>query len=865
MTTGGDFSYSDDSVVAKVSVDINANSLTSISQLTQAMSALRTEQEANARATSDWVTYLNEIPAISERANQAYRESITLMERMSYIQSEINGGPTSNVGPTANAGPGGRPTYSTAAAPGYVNPWVAGTAGMGQGEGMGGTYGFLQAMAGQDPRMYANMMAARGIPINPAMMGMVGGAAVGDVGAGGVGGTGGGQGWGAASPGSQSPQPTQHDRDSAAPPDPTGPWSTHTPDKPHIDAPGWQDEVDALGPVAKQVMDESRVSSGMPADAFSRHMAEFWDRTNTPSEEAHGESRSPGRGGAKKVRHEKAPSPQGNDEESSEPSDDGDDGLSNLASKVANELRVGNRYGGISGMGLKGLSGAARALGSNAVGSVAGKMGISADALGGAVKGLGSVGVAAGGALAINEAIQKIGELDTKYSQLGSVQGGGAVEGFGYEMQARIMGLNPFITTEQARTVMQMTLREGFRGGNFDTVQQFMMKNFKEMGMSFSDSMELTKNTINATGNSVHTFAENMNDVQKTLDTMKILTKEGGASLPTREEQLKNSMDTLTALAVPPEAAHKMSMQMQQAFKDIPLLREKIPDQITNAIQNPMFLTQMAANQGMTGLMPEEILPAMADAGVDLGNAAMDELYRLANLAKGMSNGNVGRGAYNFQKLMAGEGVTMDPNTAKALYKELIGGRDVKGDMNKDLADAANKTLTQKKPVTQTVVESMLTQATDTVKDPLQRGNNIIQHAMKDEYSDVASELPGFFGSMIPGSGYVKNLWNGMFGDSTKNQAAQDPAVKGRDSGGGGGDNGSNNGGGGPSAPIKTEGNVTGNLTVTVLQNGQVQAPPTIQLTGQQKSAAAGYGGAQVNNAPPGDPTYNHAYTGWSR
>ena len=859
MTTGGDFSYTEDSVVAKVSVDIDATSVTSVNQLTHAMSALRTEQEANARAMNSWVSYLNEIPAISERTNQAYRESITLMERMAYISSEISGGPTSNVGPTAVAGPGDQPSYSTAAAPGYVSPWDPKAAGTGSGTG-NPYYGFIQAMAGQDPRMFANMMAARGIPVNPAQMGMVGGAAAGDWGAGGIGGTGGGEGHGASAPGSLSPQKTQHARAAAAPPDPTQSGSPttselqHTPGEPHADAPGWQRSINEVGLQAKQVMDEGRL--GGPPEAAAHHVTDFLDRGGEPTGEGHKRSRSADdRFAQTPTTPPGGEGPADSTQPSSLDSNVGGDPAA-LAEMVANELRVsGGRVGGIGG--TQGVSDAMKALGSKAAGSIASKLGMSTESLGGAAAGLGSVGAVATGALALNEVIQRLGEKVTEYSQLGSVQGGGAAEGFGYEMQARITGLNPFITTEQARTVMQMALREGFRGGNFDTVQQFMIKNFKDMGLSFSDSMDFVKTTINAAGESTHTFGQNMADLQKTMDTMKILTKEGGASLPTREEQLKNSMETLTALAVPPEIAHQIGPKFQESFKS-KLLQDKMPDQMNNALQNPLFLEQMALNKGMGGVLPEEVLPKMAESGIDIYGAAMDQLTYLANQSRQMSNGDFDRGASIFRELMKDEGVTLDPVTARDLYRELISGRDIKGEANKALADAANQRLHQKKPVTQTVVESMLTQATGTVQDPLQRGKDILGHAMKDEYSDVAKELPGFGLSLLPGTGYIKNLWNGLFGDSTHNQAAQDQADQNKKNTASGGDNA-------PQKPVQTEGTVTGNLTVTVLQNGQVQAPPTIQLTGQQKTANAGWGGAQLNNAPPGDPTYNHAYTGWNR
>ena len=76
--------------------------------------------------------------------------------------------------------------------------------------------------------------------------------------------------------------------------------------------------------------------------------------------------------------------------------------------------------------------------------------------------------------------------------------------------------------------------------------------------------------------------------------------------------------------------------------------------------------------------------------------------------------------------------------------------------------------------------------------------------------------------------------------------------------------------GGQPSAPLPTaaapvptfssDGTVTGTVTIVVDRQGNVTAPASIQLTGQQRAALAGYGSAQMNSTSPGDPNSNHAF-----
>lgn len=56
-----------------------------------------------------------------------------------------------------------------------------------------------------------------------------------------------------------------------------------------------------------------------------------------------------------------------------------------------------------------------------------------------------------------------------------------------------------------------------------------------------------------------------------------------------------------------------------------------------------------------------------------------------------------------------------------------------------------------------------------------------------------------------------------------------------------------------------TEGRVTGNVTITVDQQGRVSAPPSVTISGSQKATNAGFGGGTMNNPSPGDPAFQHA------
>ena len=314
--------------------------------------------------------------------------------------------------------------------------------------------------------------------------------------------------------------------------------------------------------------------------------------------------------------------------------------------------------------------------GGRAGGGIAGMLGAhkgTAIGLGVAGLGLGAMGAA-----------QNIGERVTDLTQLGSVQGGGAVEGAGYEVSARIMALNPFINTDQARQVMQMSLKSGFRGGEGDMVQDFMVKNFKDMSMSFADSLSVIESSAQKSGDSTLGLADKMKDLQGTLDLMKGLSGEGGAALPEREAQFESTVKTLSSLNVDPESANRSALAMQEMFKDNPILRSAAPQLANAAAQNPMFMQQVAMRNGITGMLPGALPGALEDAGIDTHDAFLDQAKYVANMVSKYPGGKRNQAAM-FQELMAQQGVPMDQKTAYALYGEVSGGRDIAGDTEKSM------------------------------------------------------------------------------------------------------------------------------------------------------------------------------------
>jgi hypothetical protein len=768
------FEYRDDSIVARLAVEVPASALTDMDQVRDRASAVRTEMEAIARATGDWSQYLQAIPQITEQANQAYRNMITSLERMSYIQNELGGGhPNVSISGAPSGGPkGGAQPYSTAAPAGYTDPFM-GLPGQGMGMGMMGAQTYMQSMMMSDPRMFANMAAQRGYPVNPAQLGLVGGAVAAQQGA--APHTGGGMGQGANPPGAMTPQATQASRNSAAQPDPTNggtPASSEpqrTPATPHPDTPAWQQMLNTVSATAGSVMNETR--SGMS-----------------------------GRGGGLIA--------------------GGAAALSAIGRIGGNAGGGGGDDGGGTGGGVGGGSGSMGSWGRVAAG--AGMAGIG---LGVAAKGLGK--------------IQDAGEQIQQYRNLGAESGGGAVEGAGFEIQARMMALNPFITLDQSRSIMQSALKNGYTGKEFDTVTGFMADNLKEMNMSSSQSMQIFQSIVEKGHGSVK-------DLYATMDELKDLTRLDGNKMgqTQRNQQFADLVSQFSSTGASGQFASRLAMSGNEAFSDNQVLKKAGSDAFGQGFASPTFAMMMATNAGIRGLSdPEELAEAMEEKGVD-GGAAFDATMK--KLAQNSTiKGNKRASVTQFHKMLNRMGITVERNQAKEMYEKYMAGESPYS-TGADIKEARSKADPG------TIGEQMDNTLGSIIKAPLNVMSAIGQGfggnfgkakdslgAAERNFTDFTGQMGKYFTSADDVKTDIDQRVSQNHATVAQAQAAQSG-----------------------SGTINTEGRVSGDIRITVDQAGRVSAPQVITLTGTQKSVNAGYGGGTMNNPPPGDYHQNTGFPG---
>jgi hypothetical protein len=729
------FDYTDDSVVARVSIDVPSQALTDISQLSTAMGAMRTQLEAIARAQGDWLDYLQQIPVIADRANQAYRDQITQLERISYIQNELGnsggmGGGDANISPTTalrTSGSPGEGGYSTAAPAGYADPFRGMTEGTGGGRGSAGVTdiaGQLSAMAAEDPRMVANAASARGMAVNPALLGGIGGAI------------------GLLAGTTQSKD---------GPPD-DSPADRQTPTN---NAGGGSAAQDLVSSLAVPIGGEIKNSLGG------------------------------GRVGQL---------------------------LGSMAPGALGKMFTGGGMGGGAGGG-GGIGGALGGLGGGLLGSGLGKT---------LLRGAGVAGLG----VAALSASQSIGEQVTRLQQVGSEEGGDYATGLKEDIRARIIGLDPFISTEDARKAIQIPMSAGFKGESRDEIRDFLINNFKELGVSMAQSASIEFSSLQGKKLTDENVLSTRSSNEATMNVMKELAGADGnsMSLSQRINQLDELMKILTSTGGNPESIQRSALQLQEGFGNDSMALRENGSRIVGATMRSGGLMAIAGQKlGVTGMMPGAMQAELTDMGYS--ETEITELAA-ADLAKYIPKGEkLNNQIAMFQSLMQSQGVSMDWPTAKDLYFKVTSGKSSSEKANEVIArQGAKGSATQGKPN-----GSGRGGPDDVAQNTGDPGYTPSRNAERvaDNFSDAQQQKDMY----APAGQRPRQI---------PQSAEQIP----------------------PRQIISTNGQVTGSLTVTVDQSGRITAPPSIQLTGTQRAVNAGVGSAQLNKISAGESHAANTFPG---
>lgn len=551
----------------------------------------------------------------------------------------------------------------------------------------------------------------------------------------------------------------------------------------------------------------------------------------------------------------------------------------NLAQQMLNE--TGGGGGGYGGAGMAGMAGKALR------GSAAALGGLQGGALGSLLKG----GGIAGAALAGYGALQMGGEEYQKYKNMGLIRGGGAAEGFGQDMSARIMAMNPFLSNDQSRQIIQAGLSEGYQGQAFETVTEFMKKNFLDMNISIGDSMKMLRTNVNEGGQSITGLATD-------LAILKDLSKDGAMTTPERVANYASTSEALIkAGGVSGPEAGKTARIMGDIWSDSQVLKGKAGDIIGQLGSSPSGQMAAYALSGMTP--PTGALPGTYFGRDDARDrqATMGLIKKVAAMAQQSSGGDVKNGALLFWRMMKSTaGVDLDRAQAEQMYQRAISGQDPLGaSEQQDKAEVAKQVAVQERGTLSQMGGGLLSGAAgvgmgmlgavkflgqsfgDWMSDDPRKSlgedwgayrNNLASHAAAADRAGARYSMPVFdqitkeFGpdgfDIVDASGKAQKL---QLNSQKQMEQLSKGDLKFRPKGGSTTYSLSDAVGVTKEdlmsmGPSRVEGTLRVEMDPSTQQAAQqagLRIPQTIKLTPHEQQANMAYGDARPNNAPPGE------------
>ena len=554
--TSGFGQQGDDEVVARLSVDVPPESAAGLQSIARQARDLRTTMEAIAKSQGDYNRYVQQLPELLRRAEQAQERFTAQANQLDpRSPSSSSGGTGGSRVPTAAesasmvremmSAPGFQQMVTTIAA-------AAGGVGVGAVAGMttnvnqatGGAPGQPTANPGQvrsvaaameelrarDPRQYANLMAQHGAGPTP----------------------------------SGTPAPTPGSGSGGGPPaDPrnernTGPEAPVAP--PDWLASGRQAEQQALGVLSKIL---SQTSSGGNMGVLTT--------AGILGQGAVGTGLNIQRQLQQRIEHHAAEAVRLDQARAQAYRDNlplhEQDELERDAARAAARASQLNRVAGVG----RGITRA------------------------GAV-----VGLAAGA----GTATQEVGEWMQRHRNVGLVRGGGFQEGFAFEAGIRQMAMNPFLSTEQSRRIMMEALSKGYTGKEFDTITEFMAQNLRDLNIDTATSMRMVTQQRNIGGQSMESIEMDLRDIKRFIQE----NPENRRTLPEAIEGYQQRTETGIAAGFSGQTASRLAEMGTAIYADSGLMKN-VPTALVDGGANSLAAQQLVSEHlPQTGGTPFDVV-----------------------------------------------------------------------------------------------------------------------------------------------------------------------------------------------------------------------------------------------------------------
>lgn len=520
-----------------------------------------------------------------------------------------------------------------------------------------------------------------------------------------------------------------------------------------------------------------------------------------------------------------------------------------------------------------------------------GRLSKSATAPSGLIRAAAGTGAMLAGGTAAFMGVQQLGETYQQYENMGLVRGGGAAEGIGQEVSIRTMAMNPFLSTEQSRQVIQSALSDGYSGKSFDMVTSFITHNLTEMNMSVAESMNLVRKNVQEGGQSFEGLLTN-------LGMLKEMSQTGNKSLPQLTAEFGATTANLQRIGMSGPQAERAAIVSSAMFNgegDQGL--KEFGAQAVNAFANPKGMAMMSTMGGVQvpkGIMPSAMPFALSGDQMAEGSQKVISTYARQihdSSGKPPQNSpahinNLGRFDYWLKSM----GINIDGTVARQYYDAIVyEGRDpfAEGKKKADEASASQVEVKNRSNASRNLggMVSLGAATGSTILDVGRTIANTVGDLFTDNQDQIGGRWAGLWdrfgsrgGSVAAATSpykiealdnVIKTYGAGGFeildekgkvvrydpndAETYKKLSAGTFKVRPEGSQGPGLSLSQMPQAGGNYKERVAE--VQGTLKIEMspaAQRAGLSAPSAIQLTPHEQQANAAYGGATPNNAPPG-------------
>jgi hypothetical protein len=237
--------------------------------------------------------------------------------------------------------------------------------------------------------------------------------------------------------------------------------------------------------------------------------------------------------------------------------------------------------------------------------------------LGGITAKMGIVGAAITGAITVFE---KGGQAIQGLRNEASVRGGAGGEGAQVEMRARLLGMNPFISQDQARQIYQSVMSEGYAdasGAGADNVIDFMKNNMTNLNMSVADSAKLLRGTIvGQREGDPDSVNHSLGQLREELDKIRTMSRDSALSTPEFTEGAMGLKNKLMAAGAPAGAAGQFGIAEESEYGSDQAVKGQMAKgagDLTGSASGQALIKQFG---GLGNAVPADLPPQLTTAYV---------------------------------------------------------------------------------------------------------------------------------------------------------------------------------------------------------------------------------------------------------